>query len=81
MTSLDPNERPYIITLSLATYFPTALLFYTTDGAAMNFFPPPFTAAKFEPTSVELHQAGTFEGRSTRLSYSAAAEPSYKMAI
>ena len=38
MTSLDPNERPYIITLSLATYFPTALLFYTTDGAARNFF-------------------------------------------
>ena len=43
LSSLDPNERAYIITLSLATkffatYFPTALLFYTTDGAARNLF-------------------------------------------
>ena len=30
-----------------------------------NFFLPPYAAAWFEPTSVELHQTGTFEGRST----------------
>ena len=31
-----------------------------------NFFLPPYTAAPgFEPTSVELHQTGIFEGRSS----------------
>ena len=40
--------------------------------AQLRFFPNYYAAALFEPTSVELHQTGTFR-MLYRLSYSAAA--------
>ena len=44
--------------------FQKSSLISATDGAVRVFLPP-YAAAWFEPTSVEVHQTGTSEGRST----------------
>ena len=46
------------------TLLPNSALISAINGTAI-FCLPTYAAAWFEPTSIELHQTGTFEGRST----------------
>ena len=51
-------------TFYLTTNFTNSALISAIEGAGRIFLPP-YAAARFEPTSIELHQTGTFEGHST----------------
>ena len=59
------------VTSFFATFLNRALIsehpnqVQSPDGAARIYFPNSQSAACFEPTSVELHQTGAFEGCST----------------
>ena len=54
-----------LLLIFFTTYFQNCALIYELQQTALlGFFLPPYAGARLEPT-VELHQTGTFEGRST----------------
>ena len=62
---INPFSLSEISTITFLLHFWTAHLYPNPDGAASIFSPNSYAVVYFEPTSVELHQAGTYEGRST----------------
>ena len=57
---IDPSQSVFCYIPKPRTY-----IWAICQMAQLGFFPNSYAAACFEPTSVELHQAGAFEGRST----------------